>query len=81
MNQRVLYLQDNGVVAVVVPNPTELERRSIHQIARKDVPPGKPYRIVDVSDIPTDRYFRDVWEVALTELTDGVGNQTNTYED
>lgn len=31
-------------------------------IAAKDVPEGKPYKIVDVSDIPEDRTFRDAWE-------------------
>ena len=31
-------------------------------IANKDVPEGKPYKIVDVEDIPTDRTFRDAWE-------------------
>lgn len=31
-------------------------------IAAKDVPAGKPYKIVDVSDIPSDRTFRDAWE-------------------
>jgi hypothetical protein len=33
-------------------------------IANKDVPEGKPYKIVDVSDIPEDRTFRDAWEYA-----------------
>jgi len=35
---------------------------TVEEIAAKDVPPGKPYRIVDVSDIPTDRSLRDAWE-------------------
>jgi len=33
-------------------------------IAAKDVPEGKPYKIVDVSDIPSDRTFRNAWEFA-----------------
>lgn len=33
-------------------------------VAAKDVPEGKPYKIVDVADIPTDRTFRDAWEYA-----------------
>jgi hypothetical protein len=33
-------------------------------IAAKDVPAGKPFQIVDVSDIPTDRTFREAWEYA-----------------
>jgi len=33
-------------------------------IAAKDVPAGKPFQIVDVSDIPSDRTFRNAWEYA-----------------
>ncbi len=31
-------------------------------VAAKDVPKGKPYKIVDTDDIPTDRTFRNAWE-------------------
>ena len=60
MNSRIIYLTDNGGVAVIVP-AAECGL-TIEQIAAKDVPTGKPYKIVDVSDIPTDRTFRDAWE-------------------
>jgi hypothetical protein len=35
---------------------------TIEEIAAKDVPEGKPYKIVDVADIPSDRTFRNAWE-------------------
>jgi hypothetical protein len=35
---------------------------TIEEIAAKDVPTGKPYKIVDVADIPSDRTFRNAWE-------------------
>lgn len=35
---------------------------SEYDVARKDVPAGIPYWIVDVSEIPTDREFRNAWE-------------------
>jgi hypothetical protein len=60
MNQRIIYPTDNGGVAVIVPAPEC--GLSIEAIAAKDVPAGKPYKIVDVADIPTDRTFRDAWE-------------------
>ena len=44
----------------------------IEWIAAKDVPAGKPYKIVDVADIPTDRTFRNAWEADMTN-PDGVG--------
>ena len=36
----------------------------IEWIAAKDVPAGKQFQIVDVTDIPSDRTFRDAWEYA-----------------
>jgi hypothetical protein len=59
MNQRIIYPTDNGGVAIIVPADCGL---TIEQIASKDVPSGKPYKIVDVADIPTDRTFRDAWQ-------------------
>ena len=60
MNQRIIYPTDEGGVAVIVPAPEC--GLTIEQIAAKDVPAGKPYKIVDVSDIPSYRTFRDAWE-------------------
>jgi hypothetical protein len=60
MNQRIIYPTDDGGVAIVIP-AAECGL-AIEEIAAKDVPEGKPYKIVDVADIPTDRTFRDAWE-------------------
>lgn len=60
MNQRIIYPTDDGGVAIIIPVPDC--GLTIEEIAAKDVPEGKPYKIVDVSDIPTDRTFRDAWE-------------------
>lgn len=59
MNQRIIYPTDEGGVAVIVPAPDC--GLTIEEIAAKDVPAGKPYKIVDVSDIPEDRLFRNAW--------------------
>ena len=32
------------------------------EIAAKDVPEGKPFKIIDTADVPTDRTFRNAWE-------------------
>lgn len=60
VTKRIIYPTDDGGVAVIVPAP-ECEL-SIEQIAAKDVPAGKPFKIVDISDIPSDRTFRGAWE-------------------
>jgi hypothetical protein len=64
MNQRIIYPTDDGGVAIIVPAPEYLAEHTIEELAAKDVPAGKPYKIVDVSDIPSDRTFRDAWEYA-----------------
>ena len=69
MNQRIIYPTDNGGVAIIIPADCGL---TIEEIAAKDVPAGKPYKIVDVSDIPEDRTFRDAWESEFSN-PDGVG--------
>jgi ribosomal protein S12 len=46
---------------------------TIEQIAQKDVPTGLNYKIVNVSEISSDRTFRDAWTIDDAELTDGVG--------
>lgn len=70
MNKRIIYPTDDGGVDVIVPADCGL---TIEQVAAKDVPTGKPYKIVDVSEIPTDRSKREAWTVSADDLTDGVG--------
>ena len=60
MNQRIIYPTDDGGVAIIIPAPDC--GLTIEEIAAKDVPEGKPYQIVDVSEIPSDRTFRNAWE-------------------
>lgn len=62
MTQRIIYPTDEGGVAIVIPSPEALETMTIEEIAAKDVPAGKPFKIVSTSDIPTDRTFRNAWE-------------------
>lgn len=61
MNQRIIYPNDEGGVSIIVPAPEYLETYTIEELAAKDVPPGKPYEIIDVSELPSDRTFRDAW--------------------
>jgi hypothetical protein len=76
---RIIYNQDNGVVAVIIPTPEALELYGIQAIAIKDVPAGKPFKIVDAADIPSDRSDRDAWTVDEADLTDGIGGESNEF--
>lgn len=71
MNKRIIYKNTDGGVSVIIPAPES--GLTIEQIAAKDVPTGLPYKIVNVTDIPTDRSARDLWDVDVSDLTDGVG--------
>ena len=81
MTQRIIYKTDDGGVAVIVPTPKVLQTRTIEEVAQKDVPSGKAYKIVDVADIPSDRTFRNAWEVDEATLTDGTGGEHNMFID
>jgi hypothetical protein len=80
MNQRIIYQTDDGGVAVIIPAPEAVEKYGIQAIAEKDVPEGKPFKIVDASVIPTDRTFRGAWTVKAEDLTDGVGTSITSFE-
>ena len=60
MNQRIIYPSDEGGVVILIP--AEECGLTIDEIAAKDVPAGKPYKIVNFTDIPADRTFRGAWE-------------------
>ena len=57
---RIVYLNDKGGISVVIPSPRW--SGTMEELADKDVPDGKPYKIVEDSVIPSDRTFRDAWE-------------------
>jgi len=62
MNQRIIYPNDDGGVSILIPTEEYLAEHTIEELAAKDVPAGKSYKIVDVTDIPSDRTFRNAWE-------------------
>lgn len=54
-DQRIIYPTPEGGVAIVIPAESV-------ELALKDVPADTEYKIVDVSEIPSDRTFRNAWE-------------------
>mgnify|MGYP000046396199 CR=1 FL=1 len=53
---RIIYQTTEGV-AVIVPAGDVND-------CIKDVPTGAKYKIVDTSEVPSDRSFRNAWEVS-----------------
>lgn len=76
---RIIYKNDNGGVSVVIPTAETLALHTIQEIAVKDVPAGKPFKIVSASDIPANRSDRDAWTIDEADLTDGVGGESNEF--
>ena len=67
---KIIYGKQEGGIAVLHPaNWTG----TMEELAQKDVPTGLKYKIVEDDVIPTDRTFRNAWEVDEKDLTDGVG--------
>ena len=59
---KIIYTQENGVIAVVHPSDQSLVEMTIEEIAQRVVPVGiSTYSIVEDSVIPTDRSFRNSW--------------------
>lgn len=75
---KIIYIKDQGGVAVIHPTPEVLALYSIEAIAIKDVPAGKPFKIIQDSDLP-DRSQRNAWTVDPAILTDGVGGESNQF--
>lgn len=69
MNSVIIYPNDVGGICVVYPCECGI---SIEEIARKDVPAGKPYLIVNAEQVPEDHTFFGAWEADFSNQ-DGIG--------
>jgi len=67
---KIIYKTENGVAIITPVNGCGL---TLEQIAAKDVPTGSTYKIVEDDFVPSDRTFRNAWDIESSELSDGVG--------
>jgi hypothetical protein len=77
MTQVIIFLQDNGIAAVVMPTQEALDAHGIMAIAIKDVPAGKKFKIIDAADLPNTP--QETWTVDEADLTDGIGGESNEF--
>lgn len=71
-NKRIVYKNSLGGLSVITPN-SECGL-SLEEIAKKDVPKNIPYKIIEVTDLPSDREDRNAWDIEFTnEEADGIG--------
>lgn len=77
MPQVIIYNQDNGTPAIIIPTDEALKTHTILHIAVKDVPEGKRFGLIDESELPDAS--QEVWEVDDEDLTDGIGGAGNEF--
>jgi hypothetical protein len=70
MNKVIIYPNPAilGQICVIIPTG----EISIEEVAKKDVPQGLPYKILNKSDLPDTKLFRDAWEYDFSNF-DGHG--------
>ena len=66
-----IFPNDEGTISVLVPAPNC--GLTFEQICQKDVPTGTKYKIIDSTELPADREFRNAWDYDFTNSYDGVG--------
>jgi len=84
MNKIIIYPNDNGGIAALIPTPECLENYSIDAIAQKDVPSGVPYKILNLSDLPEEAQYWDEFFDAIEwdgSDADGIGSVSNQFEE
>jgi hypothetical protein len=78
MTQVIIYKQDNGIPAVVMPTQEALDAHGIMAIAIKDVPAGKKFKIIDADQLPQN-VPQEAWRIDEALLTDGVGGVSSEF--
>lgn len=71
----VVYPNASGGVEIVfLDKLANLPNLGSQQLAQRETPSGKPYRILDIDTIPKDELFRNAWYVDFSK-TDGYGRE------
>lgn len=70
MSDRIVFQLDGQPVSIMEPCEAQLTTK---QVGIKDVPPGVPFWIIDHKDIPSDRQFRDAWDLDFVAMGEPAG--------
>ena len=77
---KIIFKNTDNSIGVITPSSEALSFATIFQIAEKDVPKDLPYKIVEDTDIPSDRSARDFWEWDNSIEPDGFGGESNEFD-
>lgn len=78
---KIIFKNTDGSIGIIHPTQEVLGKYTMKQIAEKDVPSGLSYVIVEDDAIPTDRTFRECWELPADTVFDGVGSDSNVFKE
>ena len=60
----IIFKQENGNAAVLVPTPEYLQNHTMEECAAKDVPIGAEFHIIEEEDLPVEHNdFFNAWEI------------------
>lgn len=73
MSQVIIFQPASGPLAIFTPSPGVTVSAAL---GAQITPKGLPFKIIDASEVPTDKTFRAVWEWDgdLSTDNDGVGS-------
>ena len=79
---RIIFENKDKSVGILIPTKECIDLFGIEAIAKKDVPEGLPFWIVNNDFIPQDRTFRGAWEIdeSMGE-PHGYGHEGYTFEE
>lgn len=75
---RIVYNQD-GLAKIIIPSPNY--EGNINDLAMELVPSGIDYEIIDVSELPQDRTFRNAWEKSGKQISINMDKARNIQMD
>ena len=78
----VIFENQDKSIGILIPTQECVDLFGIEAIAKKDVPEGLPFWIVEDVHIPESRTFRGAWEIdeSMGE-PHGYGHKDNTFEE
>lgn len=78
---KIIFKNTDNSIGVITPSAEVLGKYTMKQIADKDVPSGLQYVIVEDDAVPTDRTFRNAWELPEDTKFDGIGSDSYVFKD
>jgi len=72
MNYRAIFNHE-GMLKILAPSQA-FSKEAVIIIAEKDIPAGILFRVIEATELPTDRTYRNAWTADINESNaDGKG--------